>query len=185
MFCCKYEHEISEIVCINLTNYWVIESFWDKTKCIYIMYSRELSALLKFWTLTSNQLSCLLVWGFYSTSYFLFPQFPLPLPLPDFIGAAGLAAAVALGVLFLCLVGVAPSILATSSSVLLDPPFASLNLPGPTGYLFPVTNPLNCVPWHLNFLAHPVCDAFKLVICSYRTKYMYAAIVLVCSVVLG
>ena len=33
--------------------------------------------------------------------------------------------------------------------------------------------------------AQPVCDALTPVICSYRTQYMYAAIVLVCSLALG
>ena len=98
------------------------------------------------------------VWRFYSTSYLFFPLPFLPLPLPP----AGLAVVV----VFLCLMGVAPSISATSSSFLLDPPLASLDLPGLLGCFFLVINLLNGVTLHLNSAAQPVWDGLKPVICS-------------------
>ena len=95
-------------------------------------------------------------------------------------------AAVADLVAFLVLLdGVGPSISATSSRLLLDLPLASLDLPGPPGCLFPVISLLNGVVGHLKSMVQPVCDALTPVICSYRTQYMYAAIVLVCSLALG
>ena len=103
------------------------------------------------------------------TTYLLFFPFPV-LDLGVLVDLLG------------CLAGVSPSSSATSSNVLLL--LCSLDLPGPPGYLFPVTSLLNGVPWHLKSLLHPVCDAFRPVICSYRTKYMKAAIVLVWSVAL-
>ena len=83
------------------------------------------------------------------------------------------------------LAGEAPSISATSCRLQLDPPLASLDLPGPPSCLFPVINLLNGVVGALKSVAQPVCDALTPVICSYRTQYMYAAIVLVCSLALG
>ena len=83
------------------------------------------------------------------------------------------------------LVGGAPSISATSFRLLLDPPLASLDLPGPPGCLFPVMSLLNGVAGHLKSVAQPVCDALMPVICSYRMQYMYAAIILVCLLALG
>ena len=102
-------------------------------------------------------------------------------PLPLGITFAAVADLVAFLVL---LAGGAPSILVTSSRLLLDPPLASLNLPGPPGCLFPVISLLNSVVGHLKSVAQPVCDAVVPVICSCRTQYMYAAIILVCSLVL-
>ena len=115
------------------------------------------------------------VWGFYSTSYLLlFPQPFLPLPPRPLAGLS-------VGGVFLCLAGVAPSISATSSIFLPDPPLASLDLPGLPGCFFPVINLLNGVAPHLKLAAQPIWDGLKLVICSYKTKYIYATIVLVCS----
>ena len=123
--------------------------------------------------------------GFYSTSYYLtnplFEDFTRPpatylffFPFPVLV----------LGVLvdLVCLAGLLPSSSATSPSVLLL--LCSPDLPGPPGCFFLVTSLLNGVPWHWKSLLHPVCDAFRPVICSYRTKDMKAAIVLVWSVVL-
>ena len=103
-------------------------------------------------------------------------------PLPFGVAFAAVTDSVAFLVL---LAGGAPSILVTSSRLLLDPPLALLDLPGLPGCLFPVINLLNGIVWHLKSVAQPVCDALMLVICSYRTQYMYAAIFLVCSLVLG
>ena len=169
------------------------------------MYSRESSALLKFWTLTFNLtvlpagLRILLNLLFLTSSLTVLPAclrilLNLLLSFPSvsfastfarFHWCCWLGYCCCFGRPSSLLGGVAPSISATSSSVLLDPPFTSLNLPGPPGCFFLVTNLLNDVPWHLKSLAHPVCDAFKPVICSYRMKYMYAAIILLCSVALG
>ena len=66
--------------------------------------------------------------------------------------------------------GVAPSILATSTKLLLDPPLASLDLPGPSGCFFPLTNLLNGVIGHLKSVSQPVCDALMPVICLYRAQ---------------
>ena len=103
------------------------------------------------------------------TTYLLFFPFPVLdlVVLVDFL---------------VCLAGVPPSSSATSSSVLLL--FCLPDLPGPPGCFFPVTSLLNGVPWHWKSQLHPVCDAFRPVICSYRTKYMKAAIILVWSVAL-
>ena len=103
------------------------------------------------------------------TTYLLFFPFPVLdlVVLVDFL---------------VCLAGVLPSSSATSSSVLLL--FCTPDLPGPPGCFFPVTSLLNGVPWHWKSLLHPVCDAFRPLIYSYRTKYMKAAIVLVWSVAL-
>ena len=103
------------------------------------------------------------------TTYLLF----FPFPVLD------------LGVLvdfLVCLAGVSPSSSATSSCILLL--LCSPDLPGPPGCFFPVTSLLNGVPWHWQSLLIPVCDAFRPVICSYGTKYMKAAIILVWSVAL-
>ena len=89
----------------------------------------------------------------------------MPLPLGvDVVAAADLLAFLVL------LEGVGPSILATSSRLLLDPPLTSLDLPGLSGCLFPVISLLNGVVRHLKSVAQPVCDALMLVICSYRTQ---------------
>ena len=104
------------------------------------------------------------------------------MPLPLGVAFAAVADLVTFLVL---LAGGAPSILATSSRLLLDPPLASLNLPGPPSCLFPVISLLNGVVGHLKSVAQPVCDALVPVICLCRTQYMYAAIVLVCSLALG
>ena len=89
----------------------------------------------------------------------------MPLPLGvDVVAAADLLAFLVL------LVGVGPSILATSSRLLLDPPLALLDLPGPPGCLFPVISLLNGVVGHLKSVAQPVCDALMPVICLYRTQ---------------
>ena len=63
--------------------------------------------------------------SFWCVDFYVFPRLLPPLPL-----GAGFAAAAGLVTLFLCLAGVPPSISATSSSFLLDPPLASLDLPG-------------------------------------------------------
>ena len=103
----------------------------------------------------------------------------MPLPLGvTFVAVADLVAFLVL------LAGGAPSILATSSRLLLDPPLAMLDLPGPPGCLFPVISLLNGVVWYLKSMAQPVCDAVIPVICSCRTQYMYVAIFLVCSLAL-
>ena len=62
------------------------------------------------------------------------------LPLGVALAFAGVADLVAFLVL---LAGVAPSISATSSRLLLDPPLTSLDLPGLPGCLFPVISLLN------------------------------------------
>ena len=80
----------------------------------------------------------------------------MPLPLGVAFAFAGVADLV---VFLVLLAGVGPSILATSSRLLLDPPLASLNLPGPPGCLFPVISLLNGIVGHLKLVAHPVCDA--------------------------
>ena len=104
----------------------------------------------------------------------------MPLPLGvAFVAAADLVAFLVL------LAGGTPSISTTSSRLLLDPPLASLDLPGPPGCLFPVINLLNGVIWHLKSVVQPVCDALVLLICSCRTQYIYVAIILVCSLALG
>ena len=90
---------------------------------------------------------------------------------------------VAFEVAFFLLAGVAPSISATSSKLL--PDFVTVALPGPPGCFFPVTSLLNGVIWHLNSVAQPVCYAWSPVICSYKTKYINAAKVLVCSFAFG
>ena len=139
------------------------------------MYSEESSAL-QIWSCLAalrillnllnfrlTLLSCLSVLRVYSTSYLLF----LPLPLDvAFVAVANLV------VILVLLAGVAPSILATSSRLLLDPPLASLDLPGLLGCLFPVISLLNGVVGALKSVAQPVCDALTPVICSYRTQYM-------------
>ena len=85
----------------------------------------------------------------------------MPLPL----GVAFVAVADLLAFLVL-LAGGTPSILAISSRLLLDPPLASLNLPGLLGCLFPVISLLNGVVGHLKSVVQPACDALMLVICS-------------------
>ena len=109
------------------------------------------------------------------------PNYLLFLPLP--LGVAFVVVADLVAFLVL-LAGVAPSILATSSRLLLDP-LASLDLPGLSGCLFPIISLLNGVIGALKSMAQPVCDDLTPVICSYRMQYMYAAIILVCSLVLG
>ena len=89
----------------------------------------------------------------------------------------------AFGVAFFLLAGVAPSNSATSSKLL--PDFVPLVLPGLPGCFLPVTSLLNGVVWHLNSVAQPICDACSPVICSYKTKYINAAKVLICSFAFG
>ena len=87
------------------------------------------------------------------------------------LGVAFAFADVADLVAFLVLLaGGAPSISVTSSRLLLDPPLASLNLPGLLGCLFPVISLLNGIVGRLKSMAQPVCDALMPVICSYRTQ---------------
>ena len=78
----------------------------------------------------------------------------MPLPL-------GVTFAADLLAFLVLLVGVGPSILVTSSRLLVDPPLASLNLPGPPGCLFPVISLLNGVIGHLrsvhNLSVMPLC----------------------------
>ena len=80
------------------------------------------------------------------------------------------------------LAGVAPSISATSSRLLLDPPLASLDLPGPPGCLFPVINLLNGVVGALKSVAQPVCDTLTpgdlfiqdaIHVCSHRSGLFF------------
>ena len=58
------------------------------------------------------------------------------------------------------LVGVGPSISATSSRLLLDPPLTSLDLPGLPGCFFPVISLLNGIVGHLKSVAQPVKGIF-------------------------
>ena len=83
------------------------------------------------------------------------------MPLPLGVAFAGVADLV---VFLVLLAGVGPSISVTSSR-LLDPPLASLDLPGPPGCLFPVISLLNGIVGHLKSVAHSVCDALTPVIC--------------------
>ena len=125
-----------------------------------------------------------LSWGFCLTSLACFPL-PLlrPLLLLDGLGGAfGVLFGLAFGVPFAFLAGVPPSISTTSSKLLVD--LVVCPLPGLPGCFFLVTSLLNGVVWHLNSVAQPVCNAWSPVICSYKTKYMNAAKVLVCLVAL-
>ena len=137
------------------------------------MYSEESSALqiwsclaalrilLNLLNLHLTLLSCLSVLRVYSTSKLYLPPPFRPLPLcVDVVAVADLLAFLVL------LAGIGPSISATSSRLLLDPPLASLDLPGPPGCFFPVISLLNGVIRHLK----SVCDTLMLVICSYRTQ---------------
>ena len=83
------------------------------------------------------------------------------MPLPSGVAFVAVADLVAFLVL---LAGGAPSISATSSRLLLDPPLATLDLHGPPGCLFPVISLLNGIIWHLKSVAQPVWDALILVI---------------------
>ena len=84
---------------------------------------------------------------------------------------------------FFFLARMAPSSYATSSKLL--PDLVLLPLPGLPSCFFLVTSLLNGVVWHLNSVAQPICDACSPVICLYKTKYINAAKVLVCSFAFG
>ena len=143
------------------------------------MYSEELSAL-QFWSclvalrnllnllnLCLTSLSCLSVLRVYLNLLITCLIFSCLFPWVSLFAFAGVADLVDFRVF---LAGVGPSISATSSKLLLDPPLDSLDLPSPLGCLFPVISLLNGVVGHLKSMALPVCYALTPVICSYRTQ---------------